>query len=112
MTHSTTTPEHRSLTSIVFDWFLDCHQRLLHITVPNVLVSFFTSTLTMAGEKETTDSQKGDKKAAAPKPAGRGKGKTAGKKAISRSAKAGLQFPVGRIARFLKKGKYAGRIGA
>lgn len=35
---------------------------------------------------------------------GRGKGKT-GKKQVSRSAKAGLQFPVGRIARYLKKGK-------
>ena len=43
---------------------------------------------------------------------GRGKGKTAGKKQISRSSKAGLQFPVGRIARYLKKGKYATRIGA
>jgi histone H2A len=42
---------------------------------------------------------------------GRGKGKSAAKKAVSRSAKAGLQFPVGRIARFLKKG-YAQRIGA
>ncbi|KAG0478136.1 hypothetical protein HPP92_012855 [Vanilla planifolia] len=29
----------------------------------------------------------------------------------SRSSKAGLQFPVGRIARFLKVGKYADRIG-
>ena len=35
---------------------------------------------------------------------GRGKGKSA-KKAVSRSSKAGLQFPVGRIARYLKKGK-------
>jgi hypothetical protein len=35
---------------------------------------------------------------------GRGKGKSA-KKAVSRSTKAGLQFPVGRIARYLKKGK-------
>ena len=42
---------------------------------------------------------------------GRGKGKT-GKKAVSRSAKAGLQFPVGRIARYLKAGKYATRVGA
>ena len=39
-------------------------------------------------------------------------GKTAGKKATSRSSKAGLQFPVGRIARYLKKGRYAERIGA
>ncbi|CAI5939654.1 unnamed protein product, partial [Closterium sp. NIES-65] len=41
-----------------------------------------------------------------------GRGKAAGKKAVSRSAKAGLQFPVGRIARFLKAGKYATRVGA
>jgi histone H2A len=45
--------------------------------------------------------------------AGRGKGKSgSAKKAVSRSAKAGLQFPVGRVARYLKKGKYAERIGA
>ena len=37
-------------------------------------------------------------------------GKT-GKKAVSRSAKAGLQFPVG-VARYLKAGKYATRVGA
>ncbi|CAJ0963480.1 unnamed protein product [Ranitomeya imitator] len=44
---------------------------------------------------------------------GRGKKvqKLAGAK-ISRSAKAGLQFPVGRIHRFLRKGKYATRIGS
>ena len=42
---------------------------------------------------------------------GRGKGKTA-KKSVTKSAKAGLQFPVGRIARYLKRGKYATRIGA
>uniref|UniRef100_M1BZ04 Histone H2A n=1 Tax=Solanum tuberosum TaxID=4113 RepID=M1BZ04_SOLTU len=45
-----------------------------------------------------------------------GRGKTLGsgtaKKAQSRSSKAGLQFPVGRIARFLKAGKYAERVGA
>lgn len=46
-----------------------------------------------------------------------GRGKTlassgAAKKATSRSSKAGLQFPVGRIARFLKAGKYAERVGA
>eukprot|EP00798_Chlamydomonas_sp_ICE-L_P015974 gene15974-biopygen24976 len=40
---------------------------------------------------------------------GRGRG---GKKSVSRSAKAGLQFPVGRVARYLKKGKYAERVGA
>ncbi|AEE76410.1 putative histone H2AXb [Arabidopsis thaliana] len=45
-----------------------------------------------------------------------GRGKTLGsgvaKKSTSRSSKAGLQFPVGRIARFLKNGKYATRVGA
>ena len=51
--------------------------------------------------------------APAPKPApAGGRGKASGKKAVSRSAKAGLQFPVGRVARFLKKGKYATRVGA
>ena len=43
---------------------------------------------------------------------GRGKGKAAGKKSVSRSAKAGLQFPVGRVHRYLKVGKYATRVGA
>ncbi|GMG99732.1 hypothetical protein Nepgr_001572 [Nepenthes gracilis] len=33
------------------------------------------------------------------------------KKAIQKSARAGLQFPVGRIARYLKKGRYAQRTG-
>ena len=40
---------------------------------------------------------------------GRGK---AGGKSTTRSAKAGLQFPVGRVGRYLKKGKYATRVGA
>ncbi|KAK7007461.1 histone H2A [Favolaschia claudopus] len=43
-------------------------------------------------------------------------GKAAGSgdssKAQSRSSKAGLQFPVGRIHRLLKKGNYAQRVGA
>ncbi|CAN1235874.1 Probable histone H2AXb [Linum perenne] len=40
---------------------------------------------------------------------GRGKPKS---KSVSRSSKAGLQFPVGRMARFLKKGRYAERVGS
>mmetsp|Transcript_3307 Transcript_3307/g.7407 ORF Transcript_3307/g.7407 Transcript_3307/m.7407 type:complete len:128 (-) Transcript_3307:116-499(-) len=39
-----------------------------------------------------------------------GRGKKSGK-STTRSAKAGLQFPVGRIARYLKKGGYANRVG-
>ncbi|KAL1545916.1 hypothetical protein AAHA92_22587 [Salvia divinorum] len=34
------------------------------------------------------------------------------KKAVSRSVKAGLQFPIGRIGRYLKKGRYAQRVGS
>ena len=41
-----------------------------------------------------------------------GRGKVAGTKSQSKSSKAGLQFPVGRMGRFLKKGKYATRVGA
>ncbi|KAL8094727.1 histone H2A-like [Apium graveolens] len=33
------------------------------------------------------------------------------KKSVTRSVKAGLTFPVGRIGRFLKKGRYAQRVG-
>ena len=40
-----------------------------------------------------------------------GKGKSSGGKQQSRSARAGLQFPVGRISRFLRKGRYASRVG-
>jgi len=40
-----------------------------------------------------------------------GKGKAAGGKTQSRSARAGLQFPVGRISRFLRRGRYAARVG-
>ncbi|THH28587.1 hypothetical protein EUX98_g5593 [Antrodiella citrinella] len=51
---------------------------------------------------------------------GKGSGKSKSGKAASeaagksqsRSAKAGLQFPVGRVHRLLKKGNYAQRVGA
>ena len=42
---------------------------------------------------------------------GRGK-KATGKKSTSRSSKAGLQFPVGRVARYMKKAKVSARVGA
>jgi len=34
------------------------------------------------------------------------------KKSTTSSAKAGLQFPIGRIGRYLRQGKYATRMGA
>jgi len=40
-----------------------------------------------------------------------GRGKKAGGKSQSRSARAGLQFPVGRVSRFLRKGRYGARVG-
>eukprot|EP00526_Cylindrotheca_closterium_P019991 CAMPEP_0113614584 /NCGR_PEP_ID=MMETSP0017_2-20120614/7246_1 /TAXON_ID=2856 /ORGANISM="Cylindrotheca closterium" /LENGTH=135 /DNA_ID=CAMNT_0000523765 /DNA_START=29 /DNA_END=436 /DNA_ORIENTATION=- /assembly_acc=CAM_ASM_000147 len=44
---------------------------------------------------------------------GKGKGGRGAKKGqTSSSAKAGLQFPVGRIGRYLRQGKYATRMGA
>nr|ABK25428.1 unknown [Picea sitchensis] len=49
-------------------------------------------------------------KASAGKGAGGRKG-GAKKKSVSRSTKAGLQFPVARIGRYLKKGRYSKRVG-
>jgi histone H2A len=40
-----------------------------------------------------------------------GRGKKTGGKASSRSSKAGLQFPVGRLSRYLRKGGFAKRVG-
>lgn len=41
-----------------------------------------------------------------------GRGKPKASKSVSRSTKAGLQFPVGRVARFLKAGRYSQRVGS
>ena len=43
---------------------------------------------------------------------GRGKAGKAKGKSKTRSTRAGLQFPVGRVHRFLRKGNYAQRVGA
>jgi len=62
------------------------------------LITNFTNTKTkkMAGKGKT---------------GGKGGRGASGKKSVTKSAKAGLQFPVGRISRFLKKGKFATRVG-
>ncbi|GLJ06802.1 hypothetical protein SUGI_0048670 [Cryptomeria japonica] len=49
--------------------------------------------------------------AKAKKGAGGRKGGGPKKKGVSKSVKAGLQFPVGRIGRYLRKGRYAKRVG-
>ena len=43
---------------------------------------------------------------------GRGKGKASTSRPMTKAARAGLQFPVGRIARFLKQSRQADRVGA
>lgn len=43
---------------------------------------------------------------------GRGKGDKLKKKPKSRSSRAGLQFPVGRIHRLMRRGQFADRIGS
>ena len=48
-----------------------------------------------------------------PPPKGKGAKMVKGKKgSTTRSARAGLQFPVGRMARFLRQGGFAKRVGA
>ncbi|XP_047307538.1 probable histone H2A.1 [Impatiens glandulifera] len=48
----------------------------------------------------------------AKKGAGGRKGGDSRKKSVTKSIKAGLQFPVGRVGRYLKKGRYAQRVGS
>ena len=43
---------------------------------------------------------------------GKGKGGRGDKKSQSQSSKAGLSFPVARVGRYLKQGRYAERVGA
>ena len=41
-----------------------------------------------------------------------GKGKSSSTKSITKSARAGLQFPVGRVGRLLRHARYSERVGA
>ena len=44
---------------------------------------------------------------------GKGKGKGKGRgRATSRSVRAGITFPVGRVARYMRNGRYTSRVGA
>jgi histone H3/H4 len=42
----------------------------------------------------------------------KGRGRKTGEKAKTRSSRAGLQFPVGRLGRYLREGRYSERLGA
>ncbi len=42
---------------------------------------------------------------------GKAKGKSRSNRQVSKSARSGLSFPVGRIARMLKQGRYSERVG-
>ena len=66
----------------------------------NLILSKSTSTIKMSAKAGAGKGGKG------------GRGKSDGKKSQTKSSKAGLQFPVGRVGRFLKKGKFATRVGA
>ena len=54
---------------------------------------------------------KGKKGAAGTSDGGGGGGGGSKKKSVSRSVRAGLQFPVSRIGRYLKQGLYSERVG-
>ena len=69
-------------------------------------------TILLTSLSTTTKSKMSTVKAGAGKGGKGGRGKAEGKKSQTKSSKAGLQFPVGRMGRFLKKGKYATRVGA
>merc|ERR1712025_1065907 len=43
---------------------------------------------------------------------GGGKGKSSARRSVTKAARAGLQFPVGRLARLMKQSRAASRIGA
>ena len=74
-------------------------QTAVRLILPGELAKHTVSEGTKAVTKYTSNAGKG----------GRGNSK---KRTTSRSAKAGLQFSVGRVHRLLKLGKYSSRIGA
>jgi len=65
----------------------------------------------MSNQTPSTKS-KGDRKSSTTSTGrGKGKGKVSGGGQITKSKRAGLQFPVGRVARYMREGGYAQRIG-
>jgi hypothetical protein len=77
-------------------------QRLFHHHNPQFRLHHHNTTNTIIMSGKVSGKSKSGKAA----------GGEATGKSQSRSAKAGLQFPVGRVHRLLKKGNYAQRVGA
>lgn len=71
------------------------------------IISLFVS----CSEKSFPDHRKMETAGKPKKGTGGRKGGGPKRKPISRSVKAGLQFPFGRIGRYLKKGRYSQRVG-
>merc|ERR1712151_77156 len=61
----------------------------------------------MGNNKKKTNYSKNIKYTEMPRGKGKGRGR-----ATSRSARAGITFPVGRVARYMRNGRYTTRVGA
>ena len=78
------------------------------ILIGSNIISWIKSTKNLGGNFESyirlkTMAEKGGKS---------GKAKTTSSKAVSKSSRAGLQFPVGRVGRLLRNAHYTERVGA
>jgi len=86
-------------------------QTAVRLLLPGELAKHAVSEGTKAVTKYTSSKRRSQKNGRALL-SGRGKGGKAKAEAKTRSSRAGLQFPVGRIQNLLGKGRYAARIGA
>ncbi|CAB4314869.1 unnamed protein product [Prunus armeniaca] len=96
-------------TPLVHSTLSDCQLRFPQPSIganPTATVPGFQTILVQKFRGRVMDTGVKFKKGAGGRRAGGPK-----KKPVSRSVKAGLQFPVGRIGRYLKNGRYSKRIG-
>ena len=91
-------------------------QTAVRLILPGELAKHAVSEATKAMTKYTSNSKGEEEELVAAYDlnagVGKGKGKRMPKKATSRSSKAGIVFPVGRVERHLRLGRYASRFGA
>lgn len=88
-------------------------QSAVRLAFPGELAKHAVSEGTKAVTKFTSKSNDGGKGSSGKGGSGKGgSGRGGNKKAVSRSSKAGLQFPVGRVARFQRNSHVAERISA